>query len=514
MVTRPNPDRSAPGAHPASPSSPPLRPHQPRPYLLLVSGITILGLIGLLASYSNRRYLDPDELEHLNAAYFISQGETIYGSFFENHPPLTAIMLQPIVRLCETPAAMITWARRLMLALSAATLLTTALLGSTVLGRQCSLLAVIWLLAHQFFIEKTIEVRPDVPAQLCMVLALATLAGPLSRFSPWCHLAAGILLATAALFTPKVVFAASGAVIGIGLASAGARQKGRLKAALRSLVLLAAGGAVPAAIAAAVMAWHGVLAGFISDVLITSTRMTVDDPAGFRWYFLKTTLSVNAVAWMAALIGTIVLFRKRHQFPSGFVEAIIGSLIGGIVGLFVIQAPMRQYYLTFLAPSAIAGAVAIVTTVDRVLQSRWTIWAPVIFLCILVAQIIPPVLALRSVRPTFDAQIKAINQVVKGTSPEDRVLDCWTGLYLTRLPAYRYFYLNSDVQRLLPSRKLEQDLLAALGDPRVKMVIWDQYFTVLPHPVIEQTRAQFSPLPNFPYLWLRHGRSSIRQSSI
>jgi 4-amino-4-deoxy-L-arabinose transferase-like glycosyltransferase len=468
-----------------------------------VSLIIILGSIALLASYSSRRYLDQDELEHLNSAYFISRGETIYGSFFENHPPLTAMMLQPVVRFCETPAAMIRWGRRLMFGLALATLLGAAWLASSVGGRQTAAFAVIWLLGNTYFISKSLEVRPDAPAQLCMVFALVVLLRAASSPDPWWKLAGGALMATAGLFTPKVIFAAAGASIGFCLSASGSGPGARLKEGLGRFALLAAGAAVPAAIAVAELARRGLLAGFISDVLATSWHMKIDELETIRWFSLKSTATVNAASWIIAAVGIVILVHKRRQLSPGSVPIITGSMAGGILGLFLIAAPLRQYYLTFLASFAVAGGAGMEALITKVLHSRGRTWALAVYACGAFLLIMPLYSVLSQTPAYLETDIRSIDQVVGLTAPDDRVLDCWTGLYLTRLPAYRYFFLNSDVQRLLSPEKLEQDLLDRLRDPKVKVVIRDRYFERLPLPVITQVEKQFAPLPDFPFLWVR-----------
>ena len=54
------------------------------------------------------------ERGHLQAARvasFVAQGETLYLDFFENHPPLTYPLLQPVVRSSSDPGAIVTRAR-------------------------------------------------------------------------------------------------------------------------------------------------------------------------------------------------------------------------------------------------------------------------------------------------------------------------------------------------------------------------------------------------------------------
>jgi hypothetical protein len=102
-----------------------------------------------------------------------------------------------------------------------------------------------------------------------------------------------------------------------------------------------------------------------------------------------------------------------------------------------------------------------------------------------------PVRAAFEPRQSMDAQLRTIHTVIALTDRDDRVLDVGSGLYLTRLPAYRYFYLNSDVVRLLPEEKLTREVLAALQNPRIKVVLGD---SGLPRPIVDFVRAHFAPI--------------------
>jgi hypothetical protein len=105
---------------------------------------------------------------------------------------------------------------------------------------------------------------------------------------------------------------------------------------------------------------------------------------------------------------------------------------------------------------------------------------------------VPAVGSVRTPQRPIDSQLRTINAVISVTAPDDRVLDTSQGLYLTRLPAYRYFYLNPDIVRLLPADQLTQGLLSALQDPRVKVAFADDN---LPGPVAEFVRDRFDLIP-------------------
>src|SRR5579872_209907 len=64
-------------------------------------------LVALLAVFSFRfelfqsRRFDPDEFEHLHAAWCVSKGSIPYRDFFEHHTPWFYYVLEPIVRRAD-----------------------------------------------------------------------------------------------------------------------------------------------------------------------------------------------------------------------------------------------------------------------------------------------------------------------------------------------------------------------------------------------------------------------------
>jgi hypothetical protein len=458
---------------------------------LLVSVPVLVALLWLQGMQAGRRFIDPDELEHLNAAYFTTRGETLYGSFFENHPPLTTVLLQPVVRSSDVPAELIARGRWMMLALSACVLAGAARLAWMVGGRSAAVVAATLLLAHPFYFDKMMEVRPDVPALLLVVAGFHLLLRASSSGRPSAALAAGATLCAAGLFTPKVIFVAFGATVATVVTSGRRAEAARVRAALRTFAWIVAGAAAVSGIAAGVLAWYGVLGGFMADVIGLSVRMRIDDVAFFRGYYLREAMTDGWATWVLAAIGAVA-FRAQRVGPPGLAQILCWSVAAGLIGVFVTTVPLRQFFLMFVPPLAVLAACG-VTLLGRWFAMRQVPFvAEVITAALMLFATVPAIRAAVAPQRTIDSQLRTINAVVSVTTPEDRVLDTSQGLYLTRLPAYRYFYLNPDVVRLLEPAELTRGLLAALQNPRVKVAFVDD---ALPGPVAEFVRESFALIP-------------------
>jgi hypothetical protein len=115
----------------------------------------------------------------------------------------------------------------------------------------------------------------------------------------------------------------------------------------------------------------------------------------------------------------------------------------------------------------------------------------------------PPARAMARSFVTKELQATVLSKVLAATQPSDRVFDCWTGLYLTRLPAAYHYHLNSDVQRLLGPERIEQELMSSLQRPEVTAVIRDRYLDSLPASVRSYIRDMFAPLPGCEVVLIR-----------
>jgi len=61
----------------------------------------IFFLFGFRVFLSVEHRFDPDEFEHIHAAWCIKQGQIIYKDFFEHHPPLFYFTILPLLHLHE-----------------------------------------------------------------------------------------------------------------------------------------------------------------------------------------------------------------------------------------------------------------------------------------------------------------------------------------------------------------------------------------------------------------------------
>lgn len=210
-----------------------------------------------------RRLYDPDEFEHLHAAWCVANGLVPYRDFFEHHGPLTYYLLAPFVGLFGDTPSLLTVHRVI-----SAVWVVVAIAGVLVFLRKRTLsssgVALTWLLTFPWFLEKAVEGRPDVAA-----MALVTWVAFLTRRAAASDratggIAAGLVAGIASLFTQKVIFVVVGMALGASIARVVAGKR-----MLPSLILAVVGFFLPWA-AASIYFWNiGALESFLDRTLVT-----------------------------------------------------------------------------------------------------------------------------------------------------------------------------------------------------------------------------------------------------
>ena len=81
---------------------------------ILLAFIFTAGVLVLRLPEIWRRMFDPDEFEHLHAAFCLWTGMVPYRDFFEHHPPFFWLLLQPLFFIGENPYAILITSRIFM----------------------------------------------------------------------------------------------------------------------------------------------------------------------------------------------------------------------------------------------------------------------------------------------------------------------------------------------------------------------------------------------------------------
>ena len=133
----------------------------------------ILLSVGMRILSAPIRYFDTDEFEHLHGAYCIAHGLVPFLDYFEHHTPWLHYLLSWLYPVWGDSIETIFAGRYLMLLFSMLILYLTYRIGKLLYDTDVGLLAVLLLSYTGAFVEKALEIRPDVPATVCALIGVA-----------------------------------------------------------------------------------------------------------------------------------------------------------------------------------------------------------------------------------------------------------------------------------------------------------------------------------------------------
>ncbi len=253
--------------------------------------LALLALIVLLAVHAVVRGFNRDEFEHVHSAWYLAQGCLPYQEFFQHHHPLLWLLIVPVLRLLGDGPDVLVAVRLLMLGFALGIVVLAWSIAHEVGVRPpgCRLAALL-LVSQIIFFEKSIEIRPDVPALCIGLVGVACWLNGVRRGRWWMLVAAGLSLGVSFLVIQKIALVVLGAAIVI---LAGWRGSG---ITWRHLAVAAASAVVPVAAFGGWVVVHGLWqAYFVSNWLAN-----LGAARAYGLEDLDRSLSHNPVFWVAA----------------------------------------------------------------------------------------------------------------------------------------------------------------------------------------------------------------------
>jgi hypothetical protein len=453
--------------------------------LFAVGLFVISSLLAARLWASGFRHFDPDELQHLHIAWLISGGLLPYRDFFEHHTPLLHIILQPLFIFIK-PADNIVFAiaaifigRAMSWALTVVIVSLSFILGTIWRGWQIGLAGAIILLNIRMFLEKAIEIRPDMLsltfwiAHLCLVMYVIRAQAQNRWLTRTSSFLSGLLLGAAVMATQKMLFVLPGISAVMLLYLFQMYQRHKAGEGILNVILQLFGFLIPIIIILFYFftigaGWEFIRMNFLYNVsygksflhYVNSERLLVQNPIVIALFVIGFTVTLAQV------------FRKMSLLRGDFV--LIINMVGLIVGLWIIPSPQRQYYMIFLPLVALFSAAGLHDLLMLLSNQGYGNIKAVecrtggrsgtrsMLACGLMAIVLAAIILNGNVRQLFVdlkvpnvTQIREITYVIENTKPSDIIMDGWSGVGVFRPHAFYTWMTPEATRRNMPAGEVD-----------------------------------------------------------
>ena len=373
--------------------------------------VVVILLSFLALSYSVHRWFDHDEFEHIHSAWYVANGYTPYADFFENHHPLLWYCLAPVLLVLGYSTQTVVVLRLAMFGLTMGIAFLTFLIARRVTSSTtASLLSVLLLLSMVMFVEKSIEIRPDVPQVLLGLVSVYFLVCFLQTTEVKHLVLAGLTASFSFLFLQKTafLFAAYGAILCYELL----RRRIPGKSALWFLVSLL----MPTLL----FLGYLVTSGSFTDYVLTNWVVNMywlQTFSPFR-YLSPSFLTQNALFWLLSPVSVAFILLNRKTNSALKATAFLGVAL--LFSVLLVKLPLRQYYIFAVPLLCIAIGYLLERVVARFrLRGLYTALLLVVVLIQPVSFLVP-----RSVKSGLrDQQLSKVEFVIDNTTDSDLVYD-------------------------------------------------------------------------------------------
>lgn len=530
--------------------------------LHLIFFLIILATVIVRIPILHNRGFDPDEFEHLHAARGIFHGMVIYRDFFEHHTPFIHFMLAPLYLFFGDSIPLIFAARWMMLIFTCGILYLTYLLTKKLYGCIAGLCAALSVSLVLIFVEKTIEIRPDVPEVCFWLLTLIFFLEGMKKWKRKYFILSGAMLSSAIMCSPKALFAATGFAIGLVWFLIDWQIDRARKERFVNILWIGVGAAIPIAI----FGFYFLVNGALDDFIYRNFTMNLGwknkfSPRGYIERGCKQNPFFCVLGIAGLILATLQLFSKKRanpvkNRPMTFMPVVSTYML--IWGLYLMPVPFRQYYLLFIPLLAMYCGMFITTISSLSLKKlkqhkerhvfavvsvigiyvfsviliyalvsilnfskysepvRWNSWKlyKIIWAICLSGIILaiwrnrrgfvalffmvgiclyPFNQILTHTRVSNTGKLNEIRFIMENTTPDDTVLDGWTGSGVFRDHAYYYYFLHSGVRQMMTEKERSEDVLKALRENNTKIVIYDGNVRDLSPAVKKYVEANYKP---------------------
>lgn len=439
-----------------------------KPAYWLLAGLGIFGFAAAALGSSFWRSFNHDELEAIHAGWKIFSGEKIYLDFLQHHHFLFYYLLSGVAMLFGASVKTIIASRIIIFFMALGIGWLTYAIAKILYGRNIAWLSVFFLSSSVIFLQKVLEVRPDVPLVLCELLAIFFLLRFFLTKKMWQLMLSAIFLFGAFLFLQKAVFL----IFLVGLLFLYKLYKKEINfkdffiywGMLLAFLLL--------------FVWYVTLTFGFSEYVFLNWTINTQLLNTFPLYkYLLLSVAQNPLLWGLYIAGIVLVFKKRQ-----FDMAAFFSL--GLLGfIFTTKSPFMQYYLTSMPFIAMVAAVC---------AHKFFLWKKPLLLVLLGTSMLYSAYVLWDVSKSNQGQLDKINFVLSVTTPEDYVYDGDILFNVFRQDiSYFWFSVKPKTSVLISYQSLrdyDYDVYQLIEEKKPKVI--SNYFLKTKNKIIQENYVQ------------------------
>lgn len=396
--------------------------------------IISIALFAILAFFSSLyRSFNHDEFEAIHSAWKIIAGEKIYVDFLQHHHFLFYHVLGCIILLFGANVKAIIISRLLVFAMALSIAWLTYKIARLAYGRNIALLSVFFLSTSVIFLQKAIEVRPDVPLVLMGLMAVFLLLKYFKSKKIKFLWLSSLSLFISFLFLQKAVFLAL--LIGIIFVYKFFKKQIKLK---DFFVYWGFFG-----ILIGIFLWYVSAVFSLSEYIFLNWFVNAKLLNTFPLYkYLLISFEHNPFMWTVYFIGIFIMLRKRTF------DVIAFFSIGLLGFIFLTKSPFAQYYIISLPFISIIAAL----NTHKIFERRQSLLA-----FFLIASAAGSIFVLCDAWKSNKAQLQKINYVLSITGQNDLVYDGDANFNIFRRDISYFWFSVKPKTGVLTSYQLMRD---------------------------------------------------------
>jgi len=315
--------------------------------------ILILSIVILSISLSHQ--FDQDEFEHIHTAWYIENGHSPYTDFFQHHHPLFWYVILPFLFFFGHTTKTLIALRLAMFVLTLGTAFATYLVAKAATdSKETGLLSALILLSMGFFIDKSIEIRPDNPQVFFGLISLYYLVRFFRAERDKYAVFSGLASAIAFLFLQKAVF------LLLAYALVFCIQLIKRKMQFKSAVYFALSFSLPVF---CYLGFH-ILSGSFDDYFLSNWILNWQQVFLFRPFdILRHSIWKDGLLWLLSIVALSYVLLNNKMKPELRLITLIGLLL--FLSVFLVKTPFAQYFLSAIPLLCIAIAHFIKLAFDR-----------------------------------------------------------------------------------------------------------------------------------------------------